>query len=313
MKKVFEIRTDEFCRRSLLLFGKRILRWTSSKLLLRDLHSRMSILSTAVDITKLPPARGYLREVQLAKEAILSEIDRICSEQGITYWLDFGTLLGAVRHGGFIPWDDDIDLGMMRDDCERFMQACNSDAYPGMRAELYHFRKWNLVNVFHQDAGKCGVDIFAYDSYHSSLGSVQERIELTERVHKMQQQATVPHAGEQRAAFYRHLRDEVLMEGRKADTAATPDIFLGLEFWDSARSIFFSHESMFPVKRMPFEGRAYCVPNQPEEHLFYQMGNFMSFPPVVTPAHTNIRDLSLPQVLEMRRFTETIRRRAGGQ
>lgn len=52
---------------------------------------------------------------------MLVDIDRVCREHGIAYFLDSGTLLGARRHGGFIPWDDDIDLGMPRDDYERFL------------------------------------------------------------------------------------------------------------------------------------------------------------------------------------------------
>lgn len=67
--------------------------------------------------------QDMLRRLQLAELEILKDIDRVCREYDIAYWLDSGTVLGARRHGGFIPWDDDIDLGMPRDDYERFLDV----------------------------------------------------------------------------------------------------------------------------------------------------------------------------------------------
>ena len=59
-----------------------------------------------------------LKKIQLE---ILDVVTQFCDANGIRYWLDSGTLLGAIRHKGYIPWDDDVDLGMLREDYERFL------------------------------------------------------------------------------------------------------------------------------------------------------------------------------------------------
>jgi lipopolysaccharide cholinephosphotransferase len=64
------------------------------------------------------------QEIQLG---LLKDFDRVCRERNWTYWLDSGTLLGAIRHKGFIPWDDDIDVVMPRSDFEAF--ACDGQKY----------------------------------------------------------------------------------------------------------------------------------------------------------------------------------------
>ena len=66
---------------------------------------------------------SLLRRQQIRMLEILVEVDKICKKHNIRYWLSSGTLIGAMRHNGFIPWDDDLDIEMMRTDYLRLMEV----------------------------------------------------------------------------------------------------------------------------------------------------------------------------------------------
>ena len=71
-----------------------------------------------------------LEEVRQVQLGVLAEFDRLCHRHGLTYYLAYGTLLGAVRHGGYIPWDDDVDVMMLRGDYDRLVEVFASAAAP---------------------------------------------------------------------------------------------------------------------------------------------------------------------------------------
>ena len=68
-----------------------------------------------------------LKEIQMIELKLLLEFDSICSQNSMRYSLGGGSLLGAIRHKGFIPWDDDIDVMMPRPDYERFLDYCRRE------------------------------------------------------------------------------------------------------------------------------------------------------------------------------------------
>lgn len=68
-----------------------------------------------------------LRQIQMIQLELLEEVDRICKKCKIQYSIIAGTLLGAVRHGGYIPWDDDADVALLRSEYERFRQVVKTE------------------------------------------------------------------------------------------------------------------------------------------------------------------------------------------
>lgn len=78
-----------------------------------------------------------IKQFWAAQLDVLAAIDRICEANGISYYADWGTLLGAVRHGGFVPWDDDLDICMKRDDYVRFRELADNQLPKGYTIHDY--------------------------------------------------------------------------------------------------------------------------------------------------------------------------------
>ncbi len=82
-----------------------------------------------------------VKQAWAAQLEVLMEIDRVCKLHNIQYFADWGTLLGAVRHGGFVPWDDDLDIVMKREDYQKFMTVARFDMEEGFDVQTFRNQK----------------------------------------------------------------------------------------------------------------------------------------------------------------------------
>lgn len=83
------------------------------------------------------PDGSPLRRMQERMTEMLREIDRICRKHHLRYWLCSGTLLGCIRHGGYIPWDDDLDIEMMREDYDRLLKILPDELPPHLKLQTH--------------------------------------------------------------------------------------------------------------------------------------------------------------------------------
>lgn len=99
-----------------------------------------------------------MKKVWAVELNILEEIDRICKKYQITYYAAYGTLLGAIRHQGFIPWDDDLDIVMMRPDYERFRQIAKRELHENyeLQEELSPYLNRSFYKV--RDGGTTAIE-----------------------------------------------------------------------------------------------------------------------------------------------------------
>lgn len=294
-KNIFSISSDSSGQRhEIRIFGLKIKIVKRKYEKLRRQHPYYEYVKNNVDITTVPPATGEYREFQLAGLAMLVDFDKICKQNNITYWLDFGTLLGAVRHKGFIPWDDDIDLGMFRKDYERLFDVVNSNT---VNPDIYvdYNDKRHFIKVHHKKCADLFLDIFPVDEY-GEIMSREEQLSKSAEIKRI----ISPFYGEnckfnddldKRREKILELKDDLLNNPKPADITRMQYVW-GIDFPHSWKNWFTNYEEYFPFKTIAFEGIEFPCMNDPDTYLKKVYGNYMGYPKKMRLGHNVFKQRS---------------------
>ena len=131
----------------------------------------------------LPPAEGDLRLIQIISNHILVRLKEICDNHSLKFFLMAGTLVGAMRHEGYIPWDDDIDLGMMRDDYDQLVNIIKNDNELEM-STYYTAYGTRQIKVKLKQSDRFFVDIYLFDYIDVKEENLQGRWEESLQISK---------------------------------------------------------------------------------------------------------------------------------
>ncbi len=256
-----------------------------------------------------------LRKVQQAELSIFKDFKNICEENSLTYFGLAGTGIGALRHGGFIPWDDDIDVGLLRKDYDKLIEIVKRDysdkytvvngdefsGYPLMTTRIClnnsKFIEHSLKNI------KCPLgiflDVYAFDC---AAADEKERKKQASRAWLYSKLLILKHIPFPVLPFYGVKRTlahcvtacawaflnvfcishKWLYNKCKSISCKYNDTDTGFYgyFCDTAMfSNFFEKSDLFPVRKEKFEDTDMCFPCNLEKSLTNMFGDYMQLPP----------------------------------
>lgn len=247
-----------------------------------------------------------LKQIQLQ---ILDEVVDFCTKHQIKYFLMAGTLLGAVRHQGYIPWDDDIDIGMLREDYERFLELYSKEQGNYYLYNMNTSKSCSLFftklclkntlevdkNLVHQEKNGLGIDIFPIDdvksknyiTFANKLKTIirmrnAKAIKLKEFFKKSWINGMVVFFVKCILFFvsYDRLYFFAMKEIYK-EKKNTNNIFVrGNVIWGYGAKELVNYSIFDEEIEILFEGKMYTCPKRYDEWLRSIYGNYMELPPI---------------------------------
>jgi lipopolysaccharide cholinephosphotransferase len=257
-----------------------------------------------------------LRRAQLVMLRLLKIFDALCAEYGLRYWLDAGTLLGAARHRGFIPWDDDIDVMMPVDDYRRFLAVAQNDL-PGdvflqtKSTDPTHDIGWAKLRdrySYMDDPGGpypyCqGIPIDIFPAYQQTENQFKARIFMSVlEPFKNSPMKTSPRFSWKHNAFNALTGIAQRMFRLVYSVPAVKRAFLkttgrGILGWTYDPDLpwfhFFPHDCVFPLETIEFEDARFFAPADTDRYLTLYFGDWRTPPPEGRRGTHNVNGIRL--------------------
>lgn len=233
------------------------------------------------------PEGSLLRRGQMRMLDILKVVDAICRAHNIPYWLSSGTLLGAVRHGGFIPWDDDLDIEMLREDYLRLLPLLRKELpeqfmvhdketdrdYPYLYTKVRD--KYSCIEEtyeFKTQHTGCFIDIFPLERSPYPIFRIANRLYVNlchyNVYKKVRSLYELNHTLLTRVMFPL-LRNWISLFHPHSDFHHT----LGMVFKAERKE-----EDIFPLSNITFEGYTFYAPHDTHNYLTRMFGDYMKLP-----------------------------------
>ena len=278
----------------------------------------------------IPVTPESLRQIQLTELEMLTEVHRICEKNKIPYVIIAGTLLGAVRHKGFIPWDDDADVAMLRRDYERFRTACKRDldksrfvfqddrntrgyrwGYGKLRRKKTLFLREHQENMPYFQG--IFIDVFPLDEVPEDrflrtgwnvkcflirkflwarVGKNADRSRLKRAVYALMDR--VPE-DKIRAAYHRMIRQSARLERQHGNRPSRNRRVRILMFPTPNADYAYFRRWYICRRKYIFEGREFYGIRKADEYLRFKFGNYRELPPEEERKTHPVSDLKLLQ------------------
>lgn len=251
----------------------------------------------------------YIKKLHKDILIIMDEVDRICHKYHLNYYLMCGSCLGAVRHQGFIPWDDDLDVAMPRNDFNRLISLIKENS---VLDERFYLRWVDTERYYNQDFAKV---CLKGTVFQTNMGKADQRAGIFVDIFPLDPSEQYSPNVEKKSKLYKHLHSCLYLKGAEAGA-----MDWNIKHWPrNLLAILFSNQNIYkimlwviksrrnykedyqalystpyPIKRqifpkawhgegilMDFENRKYICPSEPKKVMQMIYGdNFMELPPV---------------------------------